>query len=83
MKTRFFHPLVILILMAISCNQAEQNKATAGSDSAATTGGNPGATGSNPAAAVVGSFSYDLQFLRQHDSVVVLKNDSGRAQVIV
>jgi hypothetical protein len=62
--------------MAISCNQAEQNKATTGNDAAAT-------ASSAPAAPVMGSFSYDLQFLRQHDSVVVLKNDSGRAQVIV
>ena len=31
-----------------------------------------------------GSFSYDLNFLKQHDaSVVVLSNDSGKAQVIV
>src|SRR5882757_2088883 len=68
MKFQFFHPLTILIIMATSCNQAEQNKATAGND---------------PAAPVMGSFNYDLQFLRQHDSVVVLKNDSGRGQVIV
>lgn len=68
MKNRFFHPLTILIIMAFSCNQAEQNEATAGKDHAA------------PA---MGSFSYDLQFLRQHDSVVVLKSDSGHAQVIV
>jgi len=68
MKFQFFHPLTILIIMATSCNQAEQNKATAGNETAAP---------------VMGSFSYDLQFLRQHDSVVVLKNDSGRAQVIV
>ena len=68
MKKRFFHPLTILFIMAISCNQAEQNKAGAGNDATVP---------------VMGSFSYDLQFLRQHDSVVVLKNDSGRAQVIV
>jgi len=68
MKKRLFHLLTILTLMAISCNQAEQNKATTGNDAAA------------PA---MGSFSYDLQFLRQHDSVVVLKNDAGLAQVIV
>jgi hypothetical protein len=68
MNKRFFHLLTIPIIMAISCNQAEQSKATTGNDAAAP---------------VMGSFSYDLQFLRQHDSVVVLKNDSGRAQVIV
>ena len=68
--------MTILIIMAISCNQAEQNKVTTGGDSATR-------TGNDAAAPVMGSFSYDLQFLRQHDSVVVLKNESGRAQVIV
>ncbi|HXO76812.1 MAG TPA: DUF6786 family protein [Puia sp.] len=84
MKKRLFHLLTILTLMAISCNQAEQNKATAGNDSAITAGKDSATTaGSDPGAPAMGSFSYDLQFLRQHDSVVVLKNDSGHAQVIV
>lgn len=30
-----------------------------------------------------GSFGYDLQFLQQHDSVVVLTSDKGKAQVVV
>ena len=30
-----------------------------------------------------GSFGYDLAFLRQHDSVIVLQSDEGAAQVIV
>jgi len=68
MKKRSFRSLTILFITAISCNQAEQNKAAAGNDARAP---------------VMGSFSYDLQFLRQHDSVVVLKNDSGHAQIIV
>lgn len=30
-----------------------------------------------------GSFGYDLNFLQQHDSIIVLKNDNGKAQLIV
>ncbi len=30
-----------------------------------------------------GSFSYDLNFLKERDSVIVLKNEAGNAQVIV
>jgi len=30
-----------------------------------------------------GTFGYDLDFLRGHDSVIVLQNDQGKAQVIV
>ena len=30
-----------------------------------------------------GSFGYDLQFLRQHDSVIVLKTEDEQAQVII
>ena len=37
-----------------------------------------------PDSSMQGSFGYDLQFLKQHDdSLVVLSNDSGKAQVIV
>ena len=32
---------------------------------------------------VAGSFGYDLDFLKQHDSIIVLKNDAGNAQLIV
>ncbi|QMU31477.1 hypothetical protein HUW48_07175 [Adhaeribacter radiodurans] len=31
----------------------------------------------------VGSFGYDFHFLQQHDSVLVLKNETGQGQVIV
>jgi hypothetical protein len=30
-----------------------------------------------------GSFAYDVAFLKQHDSVVVLQSDEGKAQVVV
>jgi hypothetical protein len=30
-----------------------------------------------------GTFGYDIQFLQQHDSVVVLKGDDGKSQVVV
>jgi len=35
------------------------------------------------AARTAGTFGYDLDFLRAHDSVVVLQSDGGKAQVIV
>ena len=39
--------------------------------------------GEAPAAYRQGSFGYDLDFLKKHDSVIVLQSDQGRAQVIV
>ena len=32
---------------------------------------------------IAGSFGYDLNFLKKNDSVIVLKNDAGNAQIIV
>jgi len=40
-------------------------------------------TGVDSAAYQPGTFGYDLHFLRQHDSVIVLQSDQGAAQVIV
>jgi hypothetical protein len=37
----------------------------------------------NQDSAQEGTFAYDLHFLKQHDSVLVLKNDNGNAQIIV
>jgi len=56
-------------MISTSCNNSEQNQ----------TGNDDGLISSQK-----GSFGYDLNFLKQHDdSVVVLNNDSDRAQVIV
>ena len=60
---------LIIIMIASSCNNSGQKK---------TSGNN--ATDSLKQ----GSFVYDLHFLKQHDdSLVLLSNDSGKAQVIV
>ncbi len=60
----------LIIIMTISqCNNAGQKAA-----------GNNNDLSSSPQ----GTFGYDLYFLQQHDdSVIVLSNDSGKAQVIV
>ena len=56
-------------MISTSCNNSEQNQ----------TGNDDDLISSQK-----GSFGYDLNFLKQHDdSVVVLNNDSDRAQVIV
>ncbi|MEO6844156.1 MAG: DUF6786 family protein [Ginsengibacter sp.] len=61
--------LIIIIMISSSCNNSSQKKSSDGN-----------ATDSLKQ----GSFVYDLHFLKQHDdSVVVLSNDSGKAQVIV
>ncbi|MHA4811503.1 DUF6786 family protein [Flavitalea flava] len=36
-----------------------------------------------PVAYTQGTFGYDLDFLKQHDSVIVLRSDEGKAKVIV
>lgn len=54
--------------MSASCNQPEQKQTVPEKDSSSVQ---------------KGSFRYDLQFLQQHDSVVVLKSVGGQAQVIV
>ena len=61
--------LIIVMMISLSCNNSDQKKSS-----------------DNNAADSLkqGSFVYDLNFLKQHDdSVVVLSNDSGKAQVIV
>jgi hypothetical protein len=56
-------------MISTSCNNSEQNQ----------NGNNDDLISSQK-----GSFGYDLNFLKQHDdSIVVLNNDSDRAQVIV
>jgi len=40
-------------------------------------------TGSTDSAKQKGTFAYDLNFLKQHDSVLVLKNNEGSGQIII
>lgn len=72
MKTKLFSPLIFSVLALVSC---QQNPKTASPDTAAGT--------DSVSAAAKGTFAYDLDFLRRHDSVKVLKNASGEAQIIV
>lgn len=62
-------PLILLVMITSSCNNSGQE--------------NPLESNSTDSLKQ-GSFGYDLHFLtQQDDSVVVLSNDSGKAQVIV
>ena len=69
MIKNIFSPLILMIMVLSSCNNSDQKKT---SDNNVTD------------SLKQGSFAYDLHFLKQHDdSVVVLSDDSGKAQVIV
>src|SRR6185312_14199111 len=69
MIKNIFFPLIIMIMVLSSCNNSGQKKTL---DNNVTD------------SLKQGSFVYDLHFLKQHDnSVVVLSDDSGKAQVIV
>jgi len=61
------HLLPLIMIVASSCNNGEHAQQEENRDSASYN---------------QGSFGYDLHFLQQHDSVVVLKNDEN-SQVIV
>ena len=62
--------IIPFIIMAISsCNNSTQeNKATENTDSSTYK---------------EGTFGYDLNFLQQHDSVIVLKSNNDNAQIII
>ena len=68
MIKKIVSPLILLIMITSACNNSGQENASENTTDSLSQG----------------SFGYDLQFLKQHDdSVVVLSNDSGKAQVIV
>jgi hypothetical protein len=62
--------LITAILLAASCQNQPAEKQTPDPVAA-------------PAPFPKGSFGYDLDFLKMHDSVIVLSNGQGNAQVIV
>ena len=64
-------------MFAASCND---NSAT---DPSAPKGNDSRRPADSSASYAQGSFGYDLNFLQQHDSVIVLQSDQGAAQVIV
>lgn len=69
MIKNIIYPLIIIIMITASCNDSGQKESA-----------NNNVTDSLKQ----GSFEYDLHFLKQHDdSIVVLNNDSGKAQIIV
>jgi hypothetical protein len=69
MIKNIFSPLIIIIMITSSCNNSGQKKSSDNNETDSLK---------------QGSFVYDLNFLKEYDdSVVVLSNDSGKAQVIV
>ncbi|MCW3106410.1 MAG: hypothetical protein JWQ09_916, partial [Segetibacter sp.] len=68
MTIKWFYSLLLMTLINSSCNNAPQERQ----------GENKEATSYKE-----GSFGYDLNFLKEHDSVVVLKNDGENSQVLV
>lgn len=68
MIKRILHTFPIIMLVASSCNSGNTTQNEGHED---------------PASYPQGSFGYDLSFLKQHDSVVVLKTDLGQSQIIV
>lgn len=75
MKTRLISPLILAALALAACRPNTKPAATeraAKTDSAALI-----------SSAAKGTFAYDLDFLQTKDSVRVLTNDAGNAQIIV
>lgn len=70
MKKYVLHSLSLLMIVAASCNDGNNNQQLQ-------------VRNENSASYKPGSFGYDLKFLKQHDSVVVLESDNGTSQIIV
>ncbi len=68
MRKYFFCTLLIIMIINSSCSNNEQKQQ----------GENKDVTSYKE-----GTFGYDLNFLKQHDSVVVLKSDGENSQIIV
>ena len=64
-------PFLTIIVMTISsCTTTEKKETTGDADSTST-------------GFEKGTFGYDLDFLKQHDSVIILKSNDEKAQIIV
>jgi hypothetical protein len=63
-----FLPLLLIIMINTSCNNSQQKEQGADKDETAYK---------------EGSFGYDVNFLKQHDSIIVLQTDGENARVIV
>ncbi|MEO7044727.1 MAG: DUF6786 family protein [Ferruginibacter sp.] len=69
MTKKSLFPFIIIIMLMASCSNSGQKKST---------------DDNSTDSLKQGSFGYDLHFLKQQDdSVIVLSNDDGKAQVIV
>jgi len=64
-----FFSFLIIIMIASSCNNAGQNQTSS--------------VKNEDSSYLKGSFEYDLNFLKQHDDVIVLKDDAGNSKIIV
>lgn len=71
MFKKILFPFSILIMITTSCINSDQRQKGASSET------------NTDASFQKGSFGYDLHFLKQHDSVIVLKDHSGKSKVIV
>ncbi len=70
-STIIFTSIIVLIMTTIlSCTTTEKKQAASDNDSTAST-------------FEKGTFGYDLNFLKQYDSVLVLKSNDDNAQIIV
>ncbi len=72
LSTIIFTSIIIIIMTTIpSCTTTEKKQATSDNDSTVSSNFEKG------------TFGYDLNFLQQHDSVLVLKSNNDNAQIIV
>ena len=68
MLKKILFPLSMIIMIVSSCSNSGQKQQT---------------QNNNLSSYQQGSFGYDLDFLQQYDSVVVLRDDSGNSKIIV
>jgi hypothetical protein len=71
MFRKIVFPLSIIIMMVTSCDNSNSGQKRASSETSVDTSFQKG------------SFGYDLHFLKQYDSVIVLKDNSGNSKIIV
>jgi hypothetical protein len=71
MFRKIVFPLSIIIMIVTSCDNSNSGQKRAASETSVDTSFQKG------------SFGYDLHFLKQYDSVIVLKDNSGNSKIIV
>lgn len=68
MLKNFLHSLPLLMIITSSCNSAQSKEQAKNEDLQSYQ---------------QGTFGYDLNFLKQYDSVIVLQSDNGTSQIII